>query len=98
MAQASRMSSVSFGDSNVNSGNISGSFNNTFYMSNEDARILRWLSPLEPSKRHQDVRTDRFDGTGQWLFETREFREWRGSADAAEKGALFCSGSPGVER
>jgi len=25
-----------------------------------------------------------------------EVREWRGSADAAEKGVLFCSGSLGV--
>jgi hypothetical protein len=39
---------------------------------------MRWLSPLEPNNRHQGVRTDRFDGVGDWLLETSEFREWRG--------------------
>ena len=94
MAQSSPMQSVTFGDGNANCGNISGSFNT--YMSDEDAQIMHWLSPLEPNKRHQGVQTDRFDGVGDWLLETEEFREWRGSEDAADKTVLFCSGSPGV--
>src|ERR1700761_1827548 len=94
MAQSSPMQSVTFGDGNANCGNISGSFNT--YISDEDAQIMRWLSPLEPNKRHQGVRMDRFDGIGDWLLETREFREWRGSEGGADKAVLFCSGNPGV--
>ena len=94
MDQTSHMLSVAFGDGNVHSGNISGSFNT--YVSDEDAQIMRWLSPLEPNKRHQGVRTDRFDGVGEWLFETGEFREWRNSEGGADKAVLFCSGNPGV--
>jgi len=94
MAQASY--SVSVGDGNIHSGNIIGSVSNTFYYSDEDAQIMRWLSPLEPNNRHQDVRNDRFDGVGDWFLETREFREWRDSEGAAHEAVLFCSGNPGV--
>ena len=57
---------------------------------------MRWLSPLEPNRRHQDVRTDRFGGVGDWLLETSEFRGWGGSEDGPDKAILFCSGNPGV--
>ena len=96
MAQTSHMPSASFGDRNSNCGNISGSFNNTYYMSNEDGQIMRWLSPLEPNYRHQGVRVDRLDGVGDWILGTGEFREWRGGQGGADKAVLFCSGSPGV--
>ena len=80
-------------DGNVNSGNITSSFNNNFYKSDEgDAQIMRWLSPLESNHRHQAVCTERFDGIRDWLLETKEFREWRG----ADKAVPFCSGNPGV--
>ena len=93
MAQTSH--SVSIGDSNVYSGNISDSFN-TFYGSDEDKETMRWLSPLEPNNRHQGVRTDRLDGVGDWFLETSEFREWRDGEGGADKAPLFCSGNPGV--
>ena len=92
MDQTSHKLSVRFGDSNVHSGNITGSFNTN--TSDEDAKIMDWLSPLEPNKRHQGVRTDRFDGVGDWLLETSEFQEWRGSEDGGDKAVLFCSGNP----
>ena len=88
--------SVSMGDRNANSGNIISSFNTTFHKSDEDAQIMRWLSPLEPNTRHQGVRTDRFEGVGDWFLETREFREWRSSEGGADEAVLFCSGNPGV--
>jgi len=92
---AQHTQTVSLGDGGVNSGNITGSFN-TFYMSDEHGEIMRWLSPLEPNNRHQGVRTDRFDGIGDWLLETTEFREWRDGEGGADKAILFCSGNPGV--
>ena len=94
MAQISH--SVSIGDSNVHSGNIIGSFNTTFYGTDEDKQIMGWLSPMEPNKRHQGVRTDRFDGVGDWLLETSEFQEWRSGGGEADRAVLFCSGNPGV--
>ena len=57
---------------------------------------MRWLSPLEPNDRHHGVRTDRFEGVGDWVLETSEFRQWRDSEGGADKGVLFCSGHPGV--
>ena len=95
MEQNTYMLSV-MGDGNVHSGNITGSFNSYVYKSDEDAEIMRWLSPLEPSKRHQSVRTDRFGSVGDWILKTHEFREWRGGEGGADKAVLFCSGNPGV--
>ena len=31
-----------------------------------------------------------------WLLETGESREWRGSENGADKAVLFCSGNPVV--
>ena len=50
-----------------------GSFNTAFYTPDEDAQIMRWLSPLEPDNRHQGgVPADRFEGVGDWFLEMRE--------------------------
>ena len=94
MAQASHIQSVRYGNGNANCGNINN-ISNT-YMSDEDAQIMRWLSPLEPENRHQGVRTERFDGIGDWLLETSEFRKWRCSDGGTDMAVLFCSGNPGV--
>ena len=64
MAQNTRILSVNMGDRNVQSGNITSSFNSYVYKSDEDAAITRWLSPLEPHNRHHSVRTERFGGVG----------------------------------
>ena len=96
MAQTTHNRSVNMGDSNSNCANITHSFNTTVYKSDEDAQIMRWLSPLELNNRHQGVRIDRFDGVGDWLLETREFREWRSGDGGADKAVVFCSGNPGV--
>ena len=96
MAQNTHTLSVTMGDGNVHSGNITSSFNSYVYKSDKDAEIMRWLSPLEPHNRHQSVRTDRFGGMGGWLLEVQEFREWRSGEGGAENAVLFCSGNPGV--
>jgi len=96
MAHTTNTHSIKFGDSNANCANITDSFNTTVYKSDEDAEIMRWLSPLEPNNRHQSVRIDRFGRVGEWLLETSEFREWRGSEGGADKAVLLCSGAPGV--
>jgi len=96
MAQSAHGRVVNIGDDNSNCANITHSFNTTFYKSDEDIQIMRWLSPLEPENRHHGVRTDRFGGIGDWLLDTREFQKWRGGEGGAEKAVLFCPGNPGV--
>ena len=96
MAQTTLTQSIKFGDNNFNSGNTIGSYNKTVYKSDEDARIMHWLSPLQPEIRHHGVRNDRFGGVGNWLLETSEFREWREGKGGADKAVLFCAGNPGV--
>ena len=80
-------------------GNIN-SFNNVVnFVTEIDAeghQILKWLSPLEPQQRHQDVRADRLDGVGNWVLETSEFKKWRDAEDGCVDPVLFCSGNPGV--
>ena len=96
MAQNIHIQSIAFGDNNDNCGNTIGSYNTTVYSSDEDAKIMHWLSPLEPDKRHDSLRTDRFDGVGNWLLETSKFREWREGEGGVDQAVLFCSGDPGV--
>ena len=80
-------------------GNIN-SFNNIVNfiadIDTEGRLILQWLSPLEPQKRHQAVRTDRLDGVGNWVLETGEFRKWSDAETGSVEQVLFCYGNPGV--
>ena len=86
-----------YGHGNVNCGNVDNSHDNTYnYNSDEDAKIMSWLSPLEPDNRHHGVRTNRFKGIGDWLLETSEFRDWRGCGGGADEAVLFCFGDPGA--
>jgi len=92
--------SISFGNSNANCSNVTNSHNKVINVNNfiadENPEIMKWLSPLDPGGRHQDVRTDRLDGVGNWLLETNEFQEWRRSEGGAGGPVLFCYGDPGV--
>ena len=91
--------SIPFGNGNVNCNNVTNSNNIVNVgkiIANENPEIMQWLSPLDPRGMHQDVRTDRLDGVGNWLLETKEFREWRSKEDGADKAVLFCHGDPGV--
>ena len=92
--------SISMGNSNVNCNNVTTSNKNIVnfnkVIADENPEIMQWLSPLDPRRRHQDVRTDRLDGVGDWLLETNEFRGWRSNGGGADKAVLFCCGDPGV--
>jgi len=79
---------------NKNSFNISNSFNNNF-VTEKRSEILSWISPLEPQKRHHDVRKRRFSGIGDWLCDTPDFQKWRNDHEPFE-ATLFCHGAPGV--
>ena len=67
-------------------------------VADERSEILAWLSPLKPRIRHQDIRTRRVDGVGDWLLQTQEYRNLFGGIRGGESGgaALICYGGPGV--
>ena len=79
---------------NTHSFNNNNSFNNTVNfiteIDDEGRQILHWLSPLEPQQRHEDVRTERLDGVGNWVLGTSEFRKWRDGEDGSVEQVLFC--------
>jgi len=85
---------------NVNSFNVLTNHNNIVNfiteIDTEEHQILQWLSPLEPQRRHQAVRTGRLDSIGNWILETTQFREWSDREDGYVEPLLFCCGSPGV--
>jgi len=60
-------------------------------------KFLDMLSPLEPQKRHQDVRATRLDNTCTWLLEDERYRRWWGSSTAlGYDRVLCCYGIPGA--
>jgi len=84
---------------NVNSFNVFTNCNIVNFdteTNHERHQILQWLSPLEPQKRHQGVRTSQLDGIGNWVIETNEFRRWSGAGDGCAEPVVFCDGNPGV--
>ena len=88
-----------YDNSNTNSGNVLNSYNNiNLRIDEESLRIQEWLSPLDPNKRHQDVRNRRFDGVGEWVLQRSEFESWRESRDGSVNRTLLCYGGPGVAK
>jgi len=86
---------------NINCFNTDNSVNNVWNnctVADEKSAILAWLSPLEPQRRHEDIRIRRIDEVGDWLLHTEEYRNWFGGIGVAKPGspALFCYGCPGV--
>ena len=93
-----RMTNHIHGNSNTGVGNVSNSYNNTINvgMDEESLRIQAWLSPLEPYKRHQDVRNRRLDGVGEWVLRRIEFELWRKGQEGSANRTLLCYGGQGV--
>ena len=71
---------------------------NNYTITDGRSQLLTWLSPLEPSLRHQDIRERRVRGVGEWLLQTEEFRSWRAGSggDESDGAVLFGHGDPGV--
>ena len=92
--------SVSISTGNVNCASVSNSHNKIInvnkIIADENPEIMQWLSPLDPRRRHQDVRADRINGVGSWFLETNEFLEWRNNEGGADEAVLFCCGDPGA--
>jgi Cdc6-like AAA superfamily ATPase len=58
----------------------------------EQQAILDWLTPIDYTAKQNDVFRMRQQGTGQWLLDSTEFKEWLQTA----KKTLFCPGIPGA--
>ena len=63
-------------------------------IAHEKSEILAWLSPLEPQRRYQDIRTCRVNEVGGWLLQTHEYRNRVDDIRGGESDglALFCLG------
>ena len=79
------------------------SFNTTNYIvsnystvADERSEISAWLSPLEPQRRHGDIRTRRIDEVGDWLLQTEAYRNWFGGISVVHEPARAES-SPRLE-
>ena len=83
-------------------GMFKSSWLNSILLTSSDDKIfelLTMLTPLEPLKRHQDVKLPRTKNTGIWLLELESFCRWRGSTAIGEieNGRVFCCyGIPGA--
>ncbi|KAL6352007.1 hypothetical protein LRP88_14819 [Fusarium phalaenopsidis] len=63
--------------------------------SEENKRVLAWLSDLRFEDTHRAVLTKRHPNTGQWFLDKDEFTQWRdGQPDTTP--ALWCPGMPGA--
>ncbi len=58
----------------------------------EDLEILDWLSPTDYGPQQADYLRIRQPGTGQWLLDSKEYRNWVNESSKT----LFCPGIPGA--
>ena len=71
---------------------------NYYTVADDRSQLLTWLSPLESSLRHRDIRERRVQDVGEWLIQTEEFGRWRrmSGEEESDRAVLFCCGDPGV--
>jgi hypothetical protein len=61
-------------------------------MTEQHYTIMQWLSPTDFPAQQHDIISRRQEGTGQWLLDSREFKDWLQGYDRI----LFCPGIPGA--
>ena len=83
---------------NTNSFNTAITVWNNITVADDRSNLLAWLSPLDPTSRHQDIQDRRVESIGEWLLHTEKFRSWRAGSkgDGSDSAVLFCYGDPGV--
>ncbi|KAF5690763.1 ankyrin protein [Fusarium globosum] len=57
----------------------------------EDVEILEWLTPVNYGPQQSDNFSQRQEGTGDWLLNSKEFQDWINTGKT-----LFCPGVPGA--
>jgi len=58
----------------------------------ENGEILDWITPVDHGPKQSDVIARRQKGTGLWLLNSNEFRQWL----EKDKQTLFCQGTQGA--
>jgi hypothetical protein len=48
--------------------------------------MLQWISPLDPQERHDDIKSKRLDGTGDWFLKKPEFIDWCNESHGEHSG------------
>ncbi|CCX33307.1 Similar to hypothetical protein AOL_s00075g147 [Arthrobotrys oligospora ATCC 24927]; acc. no. EGX50721 [Pyronema omphalodes CBS 100304] len=46
--------------------------------------ILQWISPLDPLKINEDLKSKRFKDTGMWFLKSSKFEAWRNGKSSDE--------------
>jgi Cdc6-like AAA superfamily ATPase len=64
----------------------------TSFMTKERGAIIDWLAAIDYGRQQSDFISRRQEGTGQWLLDSSEFKEWL----AQKSQTLFCPGIPGA--
>jgi hypothetical protein len=59
---------------------------------NEYQAVLDWLTPVDYATQQSDFISRRQEGTGQWLLDSDQFRNWVDQSNQT----LFCPGIPGA--
>ncbi|KAJ5362328.1 hypothetical protein N7541_003172 [Penicillium brevicompactum] len=55
--------------------------------------MLEFISPIPFGKHHDNIKEERVDGTGEWLIQNTEFRNWE---ESRSSGLFWLHGSPGT--
>jgi hypothetical protein len=63
-------------------------------LAQHDQKLLNWLSPLEPSERHDDVSSKRLPESGTWMLQHDSYLAWL--SESPTNLALCCYGDPGA--
>ncbi|KAI4853704.1 Pfs, NACHT and ankyrin domain protein [Aureobasidium sp. EXF-8845] len=66
----------------------------TLHTARDDGRrvkIIKWLSPSDPSTNYNRAFHQRHEGTGHWFLESDEFKRWKASSESF----LWLHGIPG---
>ena len=58
----------------------------------EHRAVMDWLARIDYSTQQSDLISQRQEGTGLWLLNSKEFQSWLGK----DKQTLFCPGIPGA--
>lgn len=51
-------------------------------MSGERGEMLKWISPIPYESDHEFARRGRLEGSGEWLLERDDYREWKNSSSS----------------
>ncbi|KAL8819306.1 MAG: hypothetical protein Q9191_007761, partial [Dirinaria sp. TL-2023a] len=61
----------------------------------DNQKVLNWLSDLSFSEKHNDIFSKRHPGTGEWFLELDGFKAWQNGV-SDRSSVMWCTGIPGA--